>query len=53
LHPPQKYKYAKVFRKILDVFAWGYEDIKIYDASIIQHRIPLKEREKPIRQKLR
>jgi hypothetical protein len=35
------------------VFAWGYEDLKSYDTSIIQHRIPIKEDQKPFRQKLR
>jgi hypothetical protein len=36
----------------VDVFAWGYEDLKYYDTSIIQHRIPIKEDQKPFRQKL-
>jgi hypothetical protein len=35
------------------MFSWGYEDLKCYDASIIQHRILIKEDQKPFRQKLR
>jgi hypothetical protein len=35
------------------VFAWTYEDLKTYDTSVIQHKIPLKEEAKPFRQKLR
>ena len=35
------------------MFAWGYEDLKSYDTSIIQHKIPLKENQKPFKQKLR
>ena len=34
-------------------FAWGYEDLKSYDISIIQHKVPLKENKKPFKQKLR
>ena len=35
------------------MFAWSYEDLKSYDIEIIQHKIPLKENQKPYRQKLR
>ena len=35
------------------MFAWGYQDLKSYDTSIIQHKIPLKENQKPFKQKLR
>ena len=35
------------------VFAWKYEDLKVYDTSVIQHTIPIKENEKPFRKKLR
>jgi hypothetical protein len=34
------------------VFAWTYEDLKTYDTSVIEHKIPLKEEAKPFRQKL-
>ena len=36
-----------------NVFAWSYDDLKEYDTDIIQHAIPIKEYEKPFRQKLR
>jgi hypothetical protein len=35
------------------VFAWTYKDLKTYDTSVIEHKIPLKEEAKPFRQKLR
>jgi hypothetical protein len=53
LPPEQKLKYIELFKEYSDVFAWGYEDLKAYDTSIIQHRIPIKEDQKPFRQKLR
>ena len=37
----------------MDIFAWSYEDLKTYDTSIIQHKIPLNPNTKPFRQKLR
>jgi hypothetical protein len=40
-------------RQFSDVFSWSYEDLKVYDKSIIQHTIPIKEDQKPFRQKLR
>jgi hypothetical protein len=42
-----------LFKEYVDVFSWGYEDLKSYDTSIIQHYIPIKEEHKPFRQKLR
>jgi hypothetical protein len=53
LPPKQKLKYIELFKEYADVFAWGYEDLKSYDTSIIQHRISIKEYQKPFRQKLR
>ena len=35
------------------MFAWSYEDLKAYDANIIQHKIPIKEDKNPFKQKLR
>lgn len=49
----QKKKYVELFREFQDVFAWSYEDLKSYDTSVIQHTIPLKENQKPFKQKLR
>jgi hypothetical protein len=51
--PEKKLKYIELFREYSDVFAWGYEDLKAYDTNITQHRIPLKEDQKPFRKKLR
>jgi hypothetical protein len=52
LPPEKKLKYIELFKEYSDMFAWGYEDLKAYDTSIIQHRIPIKEDQKPFRQKL-
>ena len=40
LPPDQKPKYIDLFKEFQDVFAWGYEDLKSYDTSVIQHTIP-------------
>jgi len=40
-------------RKIADVFAWEYIDLKTYDKNIIQHKIPLEKDTIPFKQKLR
>jgi hypothetical protein len=53
LSPEKKVKYIEIFKEYSYVFAWGYEDLKSYDTSIIQHRIPIKEDQKLFRQKLR
>jgi hypothetical protein len=36
-----------------DIFAWSYEDLKVFDTEIIQHKIPLKPGSKPVKQKSR
>jgi hypothetical protein len=46
-------EYIGLLREFVDVFAWTYEDLKTYDISVIEHKIPLKEDAKPFRQKLR
>ena len=48
-----KRKFIELFKEFFDVFSWSYEDLKAYDTQIIQHKIPLKENQKPFRQKLR
>jgi hypothetical protein len=40
-------------KKYKDVFAWSYEDLKTYDTSVIEHKIPLKLGVKPFKQKIR
>ena len=47
-----KNKYTKLLRKYKDVFAWSYEELKTYDTSVIEHKIPLKPGVKPFKQKL-
>ena len=47
-----KLKYLELFKEFSDVFAWSYEDLKSYDTEIIQHKIPLKENQKPFKQKI-
>jgi ribonuclease HI len=49
----QKAEYTELLKEFADVFAWMYEDLKTYDTSVIEHKIPLKEEAKPFRQKLR
>ena len=49
LPPEEKVKYINLFKVFQDVFAWGYEDLKSYDTSIIQHKIPLKQDHKPFK----
>ena len=49
----QRNSYIKFLKEYVDVFSWSYEDLKTYDTSIIQHKVPLKPNVKPFRQKLR
>jgi hypothetical protein len=49
----QRDEYTKLLRQFVDVFAWTYEDLKTYDTSVIEHKIPLKEEARPFKQKLR
>jgi hypothetical protein len=46
-------KYIELMRQFSDVFAWSYEDLKVYDKGIIHHTIPIKEYHKPFIKKLR
>jgi hypothetical protein len=48
-----KSKYAELLKKYKDVFAWSYDELKTYDTTVIEHKIPLKLGIKPFRQKLR
>jgi hypothetical protein len=45
----QRAKYTELLREFDYVFAWTYEDLKTYDTSVIEHKIPLKEEAKPFR----
>ena len=48
LPPAEKMKYISLFKKFQVVFARSYEDLKSYDTNIIQHKIPIKEDQKPV-----
>lgn len=48
-----KDKYVNLLKQYSNLFAWSYDDLKFYDTSIIRHTIPLKENEKPFKQKIR
>ena len=47
----EKEKYIALFKEFQDVFSWSYEDLKSYDTNIIQHKIPIKEDQKPFKKK--
>ena len=49
----QRERYIKLLREYVDIFAWSYEDLKTYDTSTIQYKVPLKPNVKPFRHKLR
>lgn len=53
LPPDEKLKYISLFKEFQDVFSWSYEGLKSYDTNIIQHKIPIKEDQKPFKQNLR
>jgi hypothetical protein len=38
-----KQDYIKIMKDFPDVFAWSYDDLKVYDSKVIHHIIPLKE----------
>jgi hypothetical protein len=42
LSEEQREKYTKLLKEFVEVFTWNYEDIKTYETSIIDHKIPLK-----------
>jgi hypothetical protein len=53
LSKEKRAKYTEILKEFDDVFSWTYEDLKAYDTSVIEHKIPLKEEAKPFRKKLR
>lgn len=48
-----KFKYIEMMKRFVGVFTCIYVELKLYDLSIIQHTIPIKENEKPFKQKLK
>lgn len=48
-----KDKYLDLLRDYKDAFSWSYSDLKTYDTTLIEHKIPLKLEAKPFKQYLR
>ena len=46
-------KLIDLLQKYQDVFAWSYQDMPGLDIDIVVHKLPIKPRCKPIRQKLK
>jgi len=44
-----KSKYVEFIKKYKDIFAWSCNDLRMYDTSVIEHKIPLKHDIKPFR----
>jgi hypothetical protein len=44
--------FIKLFKEYKDIFAWTYDELKIYDTKIIQHIIPMKPQTKPFSKKV-
>jgi hypothetical protein len=53
LPPEIKSKYVELVKQYKDVFASSYDELRTYDTTIIEHKIPLKQGVEPFRQKLR
>jgi ribonuclease HI len=49
LSEKQKGRYVSLLKEFSDVFAWSYEDLKVFDTEVIQHKIPLKAGSKPFK----
>jgi hypothetical protein len=42
LSEKKREEYTKLLKEFADVLSWTYEDLRTYDTSIIEHKIPLK-----------
>jgi ribonuclease HI len=49
----QRDRYVNLMKQFSDVFSWSYEDLKVFDTEIMQHKIPLKPGSKPFKKKSR
>jgi ribonuclease HI len=49
----KRVEYDKLLREFADVFFWTYEELRTYETSVIENKIPLKGEAKPFRNKLR
>jgi hypothetical protein len=52
LSPEIKSKYVELIRQYKDIFSWSYDELRTYDTTIMEHKIPLKQGVKPFRKKL-
>jgi len=52
---PRKYRkrYLDRFKNYMDVFSWCYDDLKTFDTTVIQYKIPLKGGVKQYKHKLK
>ena len=48
-----KERYIKLMKYFFDDFSWSYDDLKVYDTNVIQHKIPFKRNMKPFKKNLR
>ena len=46
-------KLIDLLQEYSDVFAWSYQDMPGLDTNIVVHRLPLREKCAPVKQKLR
>jgi hypothetical protein len=53
LPPEVKNQYKYLLARYKDILSWSYEELRTYDTTVIEHKIPLKPGVKPFRQKLR
>jgi hypothetical protein len=53
LPPKTKSKYTELLKQYKYVFDWSYDELKTYDTTVIEHKIPLKQGIKPFIHKLR
>jgi hypothetical protein len=49
LPPEIKGKYATLLKQYKYVFIWYYDELRTYDTTVIEHKIPLKLSVKPFR----
>lgn len=43
-----KVRYLNLLKNYKYVFVWSYNELKTYDTYLIEHKIPLKPKEKPL-----
>jgi hypothetical protein len=44
-------QFVSLFKEYIDIFSSTYDHLKSYDKTILQHIIPLRGKEKPMKQK--